>query len=356
MSFKKTILLAAVLCFLLLVFYIIESPKKDAKKTEHPLFIPGFDKAQAAAVFLTSKTRGEISLQKKGDGWAVAVNKKTYAADTASVDNLLNTIAKIRVESIVSRNEGKYKAFEVDAENGVEVRIDDAAQKSLARFVVGKSGPDLFSTYLRLADAQQVVLASGMLKMAFDRELKEWRDKTIFSLNQQEITDYQVKGDVQYHLQKKPDGSWEMAAPEKFVPKKEIVEDCLKTAAALTAADFAEGRLQDFQLDKPVREIIIIMKGGGSSKALLIGKEKNAFQRFVKTADADTVYVLESYNLEKLSPALAVLKLGEAAKAAAPAPAPDKKQEPEVKKEAAPQKKAAKPAGTSSGKKKKKKR
>jgi hypothetical protein len=147
-----------------------------------------------------------------------------------------------------------------------------------------------------------------------------------------------------------------MIAPEKFEPKKEIVEDCLKNVSALKAADFAEGRLQDFQLDKPVREITITMKGGGSSKALLIGKEKNAFQRFVKTADADTVYVLESYNLEKLSPALAVLKLGEAAKAAAPAPAPDKKQEQEVKKEAAPQKKAAKPAGTSSGKKKKKKR
>jgi len=235
------------------------------------------------------------------------------------------------------------------------VRIDDSSQKSLARFVVGKSGPDLFSTYLRLADAQQVVLASGMLKMAFDRELKEWRDKTIFSLNQQEITDYQVKGNLQYHLQKAANGAWEMIAPEKFTPKKETVEDCLKTASALKAADFAEGRLQDFQLDKPVREIIVTLNGG-ASRTLLIGKEKNAFQCFVKTADADTVYVLESYNLEKLSPALAVLKLGEAAKAAAQAPAPDKKQEQEVTKEAAPQKKAAKPAGTSSGKKKKKKR
>jgi len=188
--------------------------------------------------------------------------------------------------------------------------------------------------------------------MAFDRELKEWRDKTIFSLNQQEITDYQVKGDMQYHMQKAVNGPWEMVAPEKFSPKKEIVEDCLKTIAALKAADFAEGRLQEFQLDKPVREITITLKGG-AAKTLLIGKDKNAFQRFVKTADADTIYVLEMYNLEKLTPALAVLKLGEAAKTA---PAPDKKQEPEVKKEAAPQKAAAKPAGTSSGKKKKKKK
>lgn len=353
MNFNKTIILAALLCFLLIVFYLIESPKKDAKKPEHPLFIAGFDRARAAAVFLKSKARGEISLQKKTEGWTITANKKTYAADPGPIDSLLDGVAKIRVEAVVSRNPEKYKTFEVDAESGVNVRIDDAAQKSLAHFVVGKSGPDLFSTYLRLADASQVVLASGMLKMAFDRELKEWRDKTIFSLNQQEITDYQVKGDVQYHMQKAANGSWEMVAPEKFLPKKEIVEDCLKTIAALKAADFAEGRLQDFQLDKPVREVTITLKGG-TARTLLIGKDKNAFQRLVKTADTDTIYVLESYNLEKLSPALAVLKLGEAARAAAQVQAPDKKHAPEVKKEAAPQKAAAKHSGTASGKKKKK--
>jgi hypothetical protein len=351
MNFKKTIILAAVLCFLLLVFYLIESPRKAAKKPEHPLFLSGFNRAQAATVFLKSKAKGEVSLRKKTDGWAVEANNKTYAADPAAVDNLLDTAAKIRIESIVSQSPGKYQQFEVDAENGVDVRIDDAAQKSLAHFVVGKNGPDLFSTYLRLADAQQVVLASGMLKMAFERELKDWRKKTIFSLNQQEITGYQVTGDLQYHLQKTANGAWEMIAPEKFTPKKEIVEDCLKTFAALNAADFAEGRLQDFQLDKPAREITVTLKSG-PARSLLIGKEKNAFQRFVKAADADTVYVLESYNLEKLSPSLAVLKLGEAAKAAAQAPANEKKQEPEVKKESAPRKKAAKPARTASGKKK----
>jgi len=51
MSFKKTILLAAVLCFLLLVFYIIESPKKDAKKTEHPLLYPGLTRHRQQLFF-----------------------------------------------------------------------------------------------------------------------------------------------------------------------------------------------------------------------------------------------------------------------------------------------------------------
>jgi hypothetical protein len=319
MNFKKTIILAAVLCFLLLVFYLIESPLKNSKKHEQPLFISGFDKASAAAIIIKSKDKGEVQLQKKPEGWIVAVGQKTYQADKAPIDNLLDTVGKIKIEAVASKNPKKYKEFEVDQDKGVEVRIEDGAKKPLAHFYVGKSGPDLFSTYLRLADAEQVVLASGMLKMAFDRELKDWRDKTIFALNQQDITDYEVKGDKGFHLKKGEKDQWEVIAPEKFSPKKETAEDCLKTVSSLNAADFTEGPLKDFQLDQPAQEILVTMKAG-ATRTLMIGKEKNAFQRFVKTPEADTIYVLENYNMEKLVPPLDKFKQGE--------PGKDKKQDP----------------------------
>jgi hypothetical protein len=319
MNFKKTIILAAVLCFLLLVFYLIESPLKNNKKSEQPLFISGFDKASAAAIIIKSKDKEEVQLQKKPEGWIVVTGSKTYQADKAPIDNLLDTVGKIKIEAVASKNPKKYKELEVNQDKGVEVRIEDGTKKSLAHFYVGKSGPDLFSTYLRLADAEQVVLASGMLKMAFDRELKDWRNKTIFALNQQEITDYEVKGDKGFHLKKGEKDQWEVIAPEKFSPKKEIAEDCLKTIATLNAADFADGPLKDFQLDQPAQEILVTLKAG-ATRTLIIGKEKNAFQHFVKTPDADTIYVLENYNMEKLVPPLDKFKQGD--------PGKDKKQDP----------------------------
>jgi hypothetical protein len=313
MNFRKTIILAAVLCFLLLVFFLVESPLKNNKKQEPQLFVSGFDKASAAAIVIKSKEKGEVQLLKKPEGWIVAVGQKTYPADKASIDNMLEAVAKIKIEAIASKNPKKYKELEVDQDKGVEVTIEDGAKKTLAHFYVGKSGPDLFSTYLRMADAQQVVLASGMLKMAFDREIKDWRNKRIFALNQQDITGYEVKGDTGFLLKKGEKDQWEVAAPEKFSPKKEIAEDCLKTISTLNAADFAEGPLKDFELDQPKQEILITMKGG-AARTLVLGKDKNAFQRFVKTADADTIYVLEKYNLEKLLPSIDKLKLGDAAK------------------------------------------
>jgi hypothetical protein len=354
MNFKKTIILAAVLCFLLLVFFLVESPFKNSKKQEQPLFITGFDKASAAVIIIKSKDKGEIQLQKKPEGWTVATGQKTYQADKASIDNILEAVGKIKIEAIASKNPKKYKELEVDQDKGVEVTIEDGAKKTLAHFYVGKSGPDLFSTYMRLADAQQAVLASGMLKMTFDRELKDWRNKTIFALNQQDITDYEVKGDAGFLLKKGEKDQWEVVAPEKFSPKKEIAEECLKTIATLNAADFAEGPLKDFELDQPAQEILVTMKGG-AVRALLLGKDKNAFQRFVKTSDADTIYVLEKYNLEKLLPSIDKLKLGDAAKDTKQTPGQPVKQE-ETKTDtqaAAKDKSTAKTASKTEPKKKK---
>jgi hypothetical protein len=337
MAFRKTIIFAAILGFLLLIFYLIETPQKKNKKPEQPLFIEGFDKTAAAVIALKSKEKGEVRLEKKPEGWIVVSGQKTYQADKTPIDNLLDSVGKIKIEAIASKNLKKHKEFEVDQEKGVEVRIEDGAQKTLAHFYVGKSGPDLFSTYLRGADAAQVVLASGMLKMTFDRELKDWRNKTIFALNQQDITEYLVKGEKGFHLKKGEKDQWEIIAPEKISPKKEPVEDCLKTVSTLKAADFAEGPLKDFQLDQPSQEILVTMKDG-STRILLLGKEKNAYQRFVKTPDADTIYILEKYNLDKLMPALDTFRQGDADK--------DKKQAP-VQTGAEKETKTDKPGSTS---------
>ncbi|MCX5895203.1 MAG: DUF4340 domain-containing protein [Proteobacteria bacterium] len=311
MNFKKTLILAAVLCFLMLVFYLIESPLKNNKKQEYPLLFAEFDKGKAASVFLKTSGKGEFRLKKKPGGWVVEAQGKSYSADSASIDTLLDTLGKIRIEAVVSKNPNKYSVFEADSGKGTEVKIADASQNSVAHFYVGKSGPDLFSTYLRMEKSTEVVLSSGILKTVFDRDLKDWRNKTIFSLKQGDVIEYQVKGDAPLHFKKADSGTWEVIEPAKSPARKETVDDCLKTFCSLKTADFAEGQLQDMQLDKPVKEITATLKGG-TTKTLLVGKDKNAFQKFVKAQDAETIFVLENYNMEKLSPSIDTF--GQAAK------------------------------------------
>ncbi len=309
MNFKKIALFALIFLILGTLYYFLETSNKTKKKEEPPAFIPGFDKQQAASVLIKSPEKGAAHLQTKDGNWMVSADNRTFSADTAPVDKLLETVANLKAETIASKNPKNFGALEVTEDKGVEVHIRSASQETLAHFYVGKSGPDVFSTYVRKKDSGQVILTGTILKTVFEKELKDWRDKSIFSLNKDDIIEYTVAGDVTLNMKKDDQNLWQVLGPEPeaFTAQKDAAEGAPGEFAALKGVAFAEGELSEFELDKPIRTITAILKDG-TAKTLLVGKEKNTYQRFVKAQDKDTLFVLENYKLEKMSPSLDKLK------------------------------------------------
>lgn len=309
-GFKNAAVLAIVLAVLIGLYILVEQPFQSRRKTEPTALVPDFEKqkAQAIRITITSPAKGQVVLTKTDENaWTLNAQDKTFTADTAAVSNVLDTVAKLKADTIASRNQQNFDGFEVTEGKGTEVKIEDAENRSLAHFYVGKNGPDIFSTYLRLKDAQTVVLTNTLVKNVFEREIKDWRDKTILRLAQADITNYQVNGDMTLEMNKDDKGVWQVVKPEAFPAKKETAEKAVTGFAGLKAADFPEGKLSEFGLDKPKRTITAVLKDG-ARHTLLIGKEKNAYQYFVKTGSGNTVYVIEKYSLDALCPALDTLK------------------------------------------------
>jgi len=308
MSFKKIAVLAIILAVLGSLYYISENTSKSRHKEAPPAFLPGFDKSRTALITIKSPGKDACSLQLDNGTWAVSVKDKTWAADTAAVDKALDAAAAIRQETVASKNPKNFDALDVSEGKGVEVKIDDAAGKALAHFFIGKNGPDIFSTYLRAQGSDTVILAGGILKGSFDRTLKDWRDKTICSLNKDTIIHYAVAGDNgTFAMQKDDKGVWQVEQPRAFPANKDTADKAVSAFAGLKAADFPEGALAEFKLDAPVKTISVNLKDG-TKAVLLVGKDKNAFQVYVKLQDRDTVYVIEKYELDNLCPALNKLK------------------------------------------------
>ena len=113
-------------------------------------------------------------------------------------------------------------------------------------------------------------------------------------------------------LQKDNKDIWKVLAPEAFTANQEQAEEAVSTFAELKAADFSEDNATKCQLDTPARTITAVLKDGKTIR-LLMGGEKNAFQRFVQADDTGTIYVLESYVLETLCPTVDKLKQEEKA-------------------------------------------
>ncbi|MCP4715359.1 MAG: DUF4340 domain-containing protein, partial [Deltaproteobacteria bacterium] len=172
--------------------------------------------------------------------------------------------------------------------------------------LIGKSGPDIFSTYVRSVKKNHVVLTNTILKNIFDKSINEWRDKSVISLQPEGIVEYTVSGDKTLHLKRNHDNSWRVLAPNIVSPKQQNISAIITAFAALTAASISMDNETKSGITAPVRTITALTQDGLQT-TLLIGKAKNAFQHYVKASGQDTLFVLENYNLDPLCPVLETL-------------------------------------------------
>ena len=298
MRFKITLTLVAILIILGITAYLFERGEVREQQGASPkaVIFPVFKTEQAAAIEI--KTRGKtVSLIKK-DNWMVALNGDYYPADKGEVENIFKTLNNMQRENVVSTDPNKYPLFELDPVNGVEVKISRSDHTPLAHFFVGKNGPDLISTYIRIGGEKDVLLLSGMIKPAFDKELKDWRDKTIFNLKAEDIAKIDtISPPKKVSLKKDDKGNWEMVVPEKAKVKKDVIEGMVNTLATLKAYDFEDGAdLQACGLISPSTKIQITMKDN-STLSLLIGKEKDSSKRYAKREDNPTVFLVQNFDL-----------------------------------------------------------
>jgi hypothetical protein len=316
MRFKTTLTLVALLIILGLIAYLFEWREVKEKKeaVERREIFPQFKEDEAATIEIKSKDR-KVSLSKKEGKWLVSLNGSNYPAEKEEVENVFQTVKAMKRENVVSTYPAKYPVFEVDRENGVEVKLSKLDNTPFAHFFVGKNGPDLFSTYIRVEGEKEVLLLSGILKAAFYKELKDWRDKTIFNLKSEEIVQIDITSPKKkISLKKDEKGNWEMVEPEKAKTKKEAVEGIVNTLATLKTYDFEDGAdLKAAGLTNPSSRIQIGMKDNSSS-TLLIGKEKDASKYYVKRADNPTIFLVQKYDLEPVMKDYAELKEGEGEK------------------------------------------
>ncbi len=177
-----------------------------------------------------------------------------------------------------------------------------------AHVLLGKNGPDIFSTYVRAKDAGTVYLVPGILKNMADRELKDWRDKTIWKLNEDRIGRYTVAGDKNLQLRKDAAGAWQAVCDGRtFAVEKNAAMQAVQSFAALKAVDFMDGKPKEARLDKPLRTITAVFDDG-TREVLFVGADKNAFQQFVKPGSQQQVFIVEKSAIESLSPSCKDLK------------------------------------------------
>ncbi|HIC92385.1 MAG TPA: DUF4340 domain-containing protein [Syntrophaceae bacterium] len=296
MGYKRTYMVVATLVVLVLVIFLLERPFRE--KGKETLLFEGFQPKDVTKIETRSGNQ-KITLEKAGDLWLVG-GKEGYKADSSAIQDILHTMERLNRRDLVSKNPKKREVYEVNEKDGAEVKVYDNRGKLMAHLFLGKGGPDLFSTYIRRADENEVYLVEGYLKTTFIRSQEDWRDKTIFDFDPQHIHRIILEsGGKRIVVEREDVGEWKLKRPQEQPADKGKLEDMIYTLATLKASRFPEeGEPKGYDWNNPKARVTAILKDGGK-RTLLIGSEEKGGGVYVKRQGEETIFMVPKYVVAK---------------------------------------------------------
>ncbi len=143
-------------------------------------------------------SKGSVVLEKEGGIWSLT-SPIRYRADDTAVTTVVGKGRNLELTSLVSTNPQKQELFKVDS-SGMLVSVYEKGEER-ASFRIGKASSSFTETYVRRESSDDVYLAAGNLASTFDRQPKDWRDKTIFKTFKDNITNVKFQyGDTTFTL------------------------------------------------------------------------------------------------------------------------------------------------------------
>ena len=228
MNLKRIGLLLIVIILAGVAFYLYKNKSIDKNKSYDFSYrdFPVENIDDIGTIMLYRRDGNTIKLSKQGENWSVNDN---YPADKMMVRNLISVIKNIRIEYVPpeSSNENILKEM---AYGGIKTEIFDKNGNLLKSYYVGGSPQNSVGTYFVMTGSGSPLVMSmpgfnGNLKVRFSYTEDEWRDKTVFAIqpeNIQEIKMHYLISENESFLLKRTDNGFIISDIAKKSPDIKI--------------------------------------------------------------------------------------------------------------------------------------
>ena len=236
---RNTLTMGVILAALAIAtVFVLQRPGESSSTGSSGKYLVNYDSANVDKVEIHTST-GDVTLAKDAGTWSLIAPLR-YPADQGQATMMVGKGRQIELTSLISTNPEKQKLFLVDSA-GTLVKVYEKGTER-ASFRVGKPGSSYMETYVRREGSNDVYLAAGILSATFGRQLKEWRDKTIFKIEEDRIRSVKVAfGDTAYTLSFQ-DSSWRI---DKDPVQQSTVKSFLGSLATIQADDFVDSTITE---------------------------------------------------------------------------------------------------------------
>ncbi|MFH2056860.1 MAG: DUF4340 domain-containing protein [bacterium] len=306
---KSLLILLALLAVLLVVYLLVSSGEKQELTPEVKSDFLAVDSGVVDQIKI-KKFGSEMDFTKQADGWYVSDGEKLRRAQPEAVQAVAQLAYGLSVGEMVSSNPDKQMLFQVDTLTGVALEFYRGGEY-LAGLVVGKTGGDYQSTYVRRSGSNDVYAALGTFSHLFSRPPSSFMDKTLLAIDPGAINVVEYKGrgtDYSLMLQ---DTVWMVlpAAGESFAGDQARIGRTVSGFAKLQFSEFP-ARPDSLSVDfaQPDLEITVGLRDG-TERALRFVKEEGESKNFyVVSGDNPEPYVIFDYVVNNMAPKLEELR------------------------------------------------
>jgi Domain of unknown function (DUF4340) len=266
------------------------------KAAGESLRLPAVARGGIDTVLLTKAGASVVLARKDSTAWTA----NGFPAAMPAVTELLDALADSgRSSELVAERKSSHAGLGVDSAGGTWVRVK-AKGKNLLELVAGNRSPDLSGGYARLPDQERTYLIHGRLVEAATRPQDDWRDHRIAAVPADSIGVVEVaRGSKRYELRRAGKG-WSLSTGGTVDSSR--VAMLLGGYRTIEAGGFATAtQANSARFNPPDRRLRLLRRDSSPLITLLFDSTAGGMR--VKSDTGKTVYTLDAYLADQLTPA-----------------------------------------------------
>ena len=304
---RKNLFLLGVLVVLIAAAYIYQGPYQDWKEGqgEGNNVVAGVEVEQIESITFqkANATTTVAALQQDDQGWKLADSKEFYIKDSSEKDleQALQDLSENTWEVVSTNAENKEEFHTGTSSTHMEISLDGEETITLA---VGKTGPDLQSSYISVPDSSRTYLVDSEISSLAQKE--QWGDPVVFDTDKENITELRFQYPDNEFVVRKENGEWRGTSPYNFQVSQDKIEEVVDIMADLTAADIPAQEFEGTGLSQHL--IIVEASGEEVNNTLMVGESNDQGAYYAKKGKSDNIYLITEQQRDTLKTSIEELR------------------------------------------------
>ena len=252
-----------------------------------------------------------------GEPWTV----NGFAAASGTVDDLFGALKDTAPPELVAESPSSFSRMGVDSAAAWLVRLGSHGTPVLRLFVGGR-GPGFDASYVRVPGDAHVYVLEGQLGSVVERGVDAWRDKTIAAVPPESVATVEIERARSHVTLARRGSQWTLGGGR--AADSAAVARLLERFHSLTASGFATARETDSLHFERARRRVTLQDAKGH-ELLALALDSGAANFWVRRASTGTVYRLDFWQADQITPAAGALASSAPPPARVPAAPPPPK-------------------------------